>query len=63
MKHKEVLDQLTIKCTCSERIAPQDYENHMERCSSVTFICPHSVCRDKVNSSYIERKEKIFLLE
>lgn len=47
-KHKSALDQLTIKCTCAERIAPHEYDNHMERCSSVTFVCPHSVCREKV---------------
>jgi hypothetical protein len=48
-KHKSMLDQLTIKCTCSERIAPHEYENHLERCSNVTFICPHAACREKVN--------------
>ena len=43
-----MLDQLTIKCACSERIAPDEYENHLERCSNVTFPCPHNVCREKV---------------
>lgn len=55
-KHKAALDQLTIKCTCAERIAPHEYENHMERCSSITFLCPHSVCREKVNHSYSNLK-------
>ncbi|CAF3627747.1 unnamed protein product [Rotaria sordida] len=46
-KHKEMLEQLTIKCVCSERIAPDDYERHLERCSNVTFPCPHNTCREK----------------
>jgi hypothetical protein len=48
-KHQSMLDQLTIKCACSERIVPHEYENHMERCSNVTFVCPHSACQEKVN--------------
>ena len=48
-KHKSMLDQLTIKCACSERIAPLEHEYHMARCSSVTFVCPHIACREKVS--------------
>jgi hypothetical protein len=48
-KHKTMLDQLTIKCACSERIVPCEYDNHMERCANVTFTCPHTICREKVN--------------
>jgi hypothetical protein len=47
-KHKEMLDQLTIKCICSQRIAPDEYETHLNRCSNVTFTCPHNICREKV---------------
>jgi hypothetical protein len=47
-KHKSMLEQLTIKCACSERIVPHEYEKHMERCSNVTFTCPHNSCREKV---------------
>lgn len=47
-KHKSMLDQLTKKCSCSERILPNEYESHLERCSNVNFTCPHSACRDKV---------------
>ena len=47
-KHKEMLEQLTIKCVCSEYIAPDDYENHLSRCLNVIFTCPHSGCREKV---------------
>ncbi|CAF1311611.1 unnamed protein product [Adineta steineri] len=46
-KHKEMLEHLTIKCICSEYIAPDDYENHLNRCSNATFTCPHNVCREK----------------
>lgn len=45
-----MLEQLTIKCACSERIAPDEYEHHLERCTNVTFTCPHKVCLDKVRS-------------
>jgi hypothetical protein len=51
-RHKEMLDHLTIKCACSEHIIPQEYENHLERCSNVTFTCPHNVCREKVRSLF-----------
>jgi hypothetical protein len=51
-----MLDQLTIKCACSERIAPEEYENHLERCSNLTFICPHTVCREKVNQLFLKIK-------
>jgi hypothetical protein len=47
-KHKAMLEQLTIKCVCSEHIAPDEYENHLERCSNVTFPCPHKTCQEKV---------------
>lgn len=43
-----MLEQLTIKCACSEHIAPDEYEAHLERCPSTTFTCPHNVCREKV---------------
>ncbi|CAF2369905.1 unnamed protein product [Rotaria sp. Silwood2] len=46
-KHKEMLEQLTIKCVCSEHIAPDEYERHLERCSNVTLTCPHNTCREK----------------
>lgn len=48
LKHKEMLENLTMKCECSERIAPDEYDNHLERCSHVTFVCPHKICREKV---------------
>jgi len=60
-----MLDQVTIKCACSERIIPQEYENHLERCLNVTLTCPHSVCQEKVNYYYHQIKYKrnfLFLL-
>ena len=49
-KHKAMLEKLTIKCACSEHVAPIDYESHLERCSNVLFPCPHNVCQEKVKS-------------
>ncbi|CAF1070602.1 unnamed protein product [Adineta ricciae] len=46
-KHKELLEQLTIKCVCSEYIAHGDYENHLNRCLNTRFTCPHTACREK----------------
>ncbi|CAF0894062.1 unnamed protein product [Rotaria sordida] len=46
-KHKEMLDKLTMKCSCSERMFANEYDYHMARCSDVTFTCPHSTCQDK----------------
>lgn len=43
-----MLEQLTIKCDCSEHIPPDEYENHLSRCSNVIFTCPHKTCREKV---------------
>lgn len=59
-----MLDQLTIKCACSERFVPNEYDNHMERCSNVTFTCPHTVCQEKVNNYFyfINYKIKFFYL-
>ena len=50
-----MLEQLTIKCACSERIVPEEYENHMERCSNVSFTCPHTACQDKVNKDLLSK--------
>lgn len=54
-KHREMLEQLTLKCSCSERLIPSEYESHLERCVSVTFVCPHAACREKVND-HLNRK-------
>jgi hypothetical protein len=59
-KHKEMLEKLTIKCSCSERIAPDEYESHLERCSDVKFICPHKGCQEKVRDYFLEDKIEYF---
>jgi hypothetical protein len=62
-KHKAMLEQLTIKCACSEHIAPDEYENHLERCSNVTFSCPHKTCKEKVLNDLTKiQKQKFFVL-
>ncbi|UJR16059.1 hypothetical protein I4U23_002972 [Adineta vaga] len=58
-KHKEMLGQLTIQCACSEYIAPDDYENHLDRCLNTTFTCPHSACREKNNETKYNSQELI----
>jgi hypothetical protein len=58
-----MLEQLTIKCVCSEYIAPDEYENHLERCSNVTFSCPHKTCKEKVLNDLTKiQKQKFFVL-
>jgi hypothetical protein len=54
-----MLEQLTIKCACSERIAPDEYDSHQERCSNVTFPCPHEICRVKVRGDFFLRGIKL----
>ena len=61
LKHKELLEQLTIKCACSEYIAPDDYENHLNRCLNTRFTCPHTACREKVNNNVFHYVNMIFL--
>ncbi|CAF2512098.1 unnamed protein product [Rotaria sp. Silwood2] len=46
-KHKAMLDKLTMKCTCSERILQHEHQYHMERCLDVKFTCPHSACKER----------------
>ena len=53
VKHKEMLDKLTMKCDCSERVAFDEIENHLERCASVTSTCPHKTCQEKVCFRFI----------
>ena len=43
-----MLEKLTIQCACSEHIPPNEYDSHLERCSNVSFPCPHKVCQEKV---------------
>ncbi|CAF1202728.1 unnamed protein product [Rotaria sp. Silwood1] len=43
-KHKDMLDKLTIQCTCSERVLHHEYEHHLARCLNITFTCPHNAC-------------------
>ncbi|CAF2066355.1 unnamed protein product [Rotaria magnacalcarata] len=57
--HKEMLDQLTIKCVCSEHIAPDEYETHLERCTQTSFICPHKTCREKNDLKQYNSQELI----
>lgn len=57
--HKTLLDQLTTKCACSERILPEDYESHQERCSNVKFPCPHLACQDKQSTSKYNSQELV----
>ncbi|CAF3440566.1 unnamed protein product [Rotaria socialis] len=58
-KHKSKLEELTMKCSCSERVLPQEYDQHLERCLNITFTCPHKTCQEKSDTKKYNAQELI----
>lgn len=57
-----MLEKLTIQCACSEHVPPNEYECHLERCSNVSFVCPHKVCQEKVGGNHSSQMNDLFLI-